>query len=125
MFTIETDPRRRLVVMTISGMLTTDQVRELYRQEHEAIAAMGCPLGEQLVLVDLEQCPLQLQEIVQAFQSAMESSAKAKRLALVTGSSLARMQARRITQRADAALFERRDEAMRWLMDAAPRRAAA
>lgn len=117
MFTIQTDPRCRLIRITLCGMLTVADVKELYRQEHAAILAMGCPLGEQLVLVDLSECPLQLQDIVAAFQQAMNSSAKAKRLALVTGSSLARMQARRITSRADAALFETEDEALAWLFD--------
>ena len=115
MFTIHTDTRRRLVMIKIAGMLTIDQVRELYRQEHDAIRAMGCPIGEHLVLVDLTACPLQLQDIDGAFKNGIEASTKAKRLAMVTGSSLARMQARRILRRSDAGMFETEAEALTWM----------
>jgi hypothetical protein len=115
MFSIDTDPKRRLIRISVSGMLTTEEVTELYRQEYEAIRAMGCPMGSQLVLVDLRECPLQLQDVVGAFQREMHSPNKAKRLAMVTGGSLSRMQARRIMQRDDAQLFDTMAEAETWL----------
>ena len=125
MFTIETDSRRRLVIMKLTGMLTVDDVTDLYRREHDAIRAMGCPLGEQLVLVDVTECPLQLQDIVAAFQRSMDSHAKGKRVAMVTGSSLARMQVRRIMRRDASALFNSRAEALAWLLDESEERRAA
>ena len=124
MFSITTEPHRKLVRLSVKGMLTLEQVQELYRQEHEAIRAMGCNLGEQLVIVDLRECPLQLQDIVNAFQKSMESPAKAQRLAMVTGTSLSKMQARRIMKRNDAALFDTIAEAEAWIFSADQRKAA-
>jgi hypothetical protein len=115
MFTITTEPARKLVRIKVSGMLNVSDVAELYRQEHQAIKAMGCPLGEQVVIVDLTECPLQLQNIVSAFQESMTSNAKGRAVALVTGSSLARMQARRIMRREGSAMFETMADAEVWL----------
>lgn len=119
MFEIITEPARRLVRLKLNAMLTREQVAELYRQEHAAIIAMNCPLGEHYCIVDLTSCPLQLQEVAQAFQSEIGSSAKAKKLAMFTGNALARMQARRIAkERDDVAIFETQIEAEAWLFSA-------
>ncbi|PAX06700.1 hypothetical protein [Sphingomonas lenta] len=115
MYTITADPGRKLITIALQGMLTPEQVAALYRDEHLAIQRMGCRVGEHLALVDLTGCPLQIQDVASAFQRAMDGPGKARRLALFTGSSLARMQIRRIMRRSDAALFETRAEAEAWL----------
>jgi hypothetical protein len=96
-------------------MLTSDQVVELYRQEHRAIDAMGCRIGDHLCIVDLTECPLQLQDVVAAFQREIQARPQARRLAVFTGQALARMQARRILRRPDVAIFETESEARNWL----------
>jgi len=117
MYAISTDPKRRLVTIKIIGLVTAHEVADLYRDEYAAIAQMGCQLGEHYALVDLTECTLQLQDVVAAFQKQMHSPGKAKRLALFTGNSVARMQVRRITQRDHAQLFASRGEAEAWLFD--------
>lgn len=124
MFTIDTEPGLKLVRMKLSGMLTVEEVAELYRQEHAAILAMGCPLGEQIVLADLTECPLQLSQIVDAFQASMGRPEMAWRLAIVTGLSLSRMQARRLAQREGIRIFATVEDAEEWLFAEALRRAA-
>ena len=118
MFEIQAEPERKLIRLKISAMLTQEQVRELYRQEHMAILGMRCRLGEQLCIVDLTECPLQLQTVVSAFESQMGTNAKARKLAMYTGQALARMQARRLLKRADAAIFQTKAEAETWLFAA-------
>jgi hypothetical protein len=125
MYTIATEPANRLVRITISGMLTVEQVASLYREEHAAIREMACPLGQQVVLVDLRKCPLQFQEVVKTFKDKIGGEHSARRIALVTGDSAARMQARRIIERDGAALFATLAEAETWLLDATGSRAAA
>ena len=115
MYSIASDSGRKLVTIKIIGMLTPEQVKTLYAEEHEAIRRMGCRLGEHYALVDLTECNLQLQDVATAFQKEMNGSARAKRLALYTGSSLSRMQVRRITKREDAQIFATREEAIAWL----------
>lgn len=121
MFTITTDPRRKLVRLSLQAMITREQVKDLYQQEHEAIEAMGCRLGEHLCIVDLTACPLQIQDVTRAFESEIKSTGKARRLAMYTGEALARMQARRIARaRDDVAIFETRAEAEAWLFAGEP-----
>ena len=115
MFNITTEPKRWLVRLKFSGQLTLQDVGEFYRQEEAAIKAMGCPLGFHLVIIDATECPLQLQEIVTAFQGTMASPRRAKRVAVVTGASLARMQARRLLQRDEVAMFDTIADAEEWL----------
>lgn len=125
MYKITTEPRRKLVRLKLAGMLTREQVARLYREEHLAILAMGCRPGDHLCIVDLTACPLQIQEVAQAFQSEIKSSGKARRLAMYVGEALGRMQARRIArERDDVAIFERRDEAEAWLFADPSRQAA-
>jgi hypothetical protein len=125
MYQITTDPLRKLVRLKLRGMLTREQVTQLYKEEHRLIQEMGCRLGEHLCIVDLTDCPLQVQEVAQAFKSQVGSPAKARRLAMYTGNALGRMQARRIArERVDVAIFERREEAEGWLFAAEHRQAA-
>jgi hypothetical protein len=122
MFTIETQPEHKLVRVKLSGMLTLEEVEEFYRQEHDAILRMGCALGEQIVLVDMTECPIQMQQIVSAFQNTMDRPDRAWRLAMVTGGSLSRIQARRVAQREYVAMFDTTAEAEAWLFAEAEQR---
>lgn len=116
MFEITTDPSRKLVRLTLKAMLTKEQVADLYRQEHHAIRAMGCALGEHICIVDLTACPLQVKEVAEAFRHNIGSPHQARRLAMYTGQALARMQAKRVArERSDVAIFERREDAEAWL----------
>jgi hypothetical protein len=125
MYEITTEPLRKLVRLKLTGMLTPEQVSQLYREEHRAIKAMGCQLGHHLCIVDLTSCPLQVQDVARAFQSEIGSAAKARRLALYTGDALGRMQARRIArERDDVAIFELQAEAEAWLFSEDCQRAA-
>jgi hypothetical protein len=125
MYEITTEPHRKLVRLKLTGMLTPEQVAQLYKEEHEAIEKMGCRLGEHLCIVDLTSCPLQGQAVSEAFKLEIGSSAKARRLALYIGSALGRMQARRIArERDDVGLFELQEEAEAWLFQDEARQAA-
>ncbi len=124
MITIETQREHKLVRIKLSGMLTLEEVEEFYRQEHDAIRRMGCALGEQIVLVDMTECPIQMQQIVSAFQNTMDRPDRAWRLAMVTGGSLSRMQARRVAKREHVAMFDTTAEAEEWLFAETNKRAA-
>ena len=117
MFSIVAEPARKLVRIEITGMLTKAEVADFYRQEHAAVAAMRCKLGEHLALVDLRECALQLQDVAAMFAQEIQSEAGARKLALVTGGSAVRMQARRILTRSAAGLFDTIERAEEWLFD--------
>lgn len=127
MFTITIDPHRKLIRSKFAGFLTTDEVAEWSRQEQAAVVAMGCGSGEFLLLVDSSGCAIQSQEVIALFQQLVATSEyKARRIAIMRGSSLTRMQTRRVAGDKDyIAHFEGAAEAEEWLFAGMPRALAA
>jgi hypothetical protein len=115
MFEITTDPRRHLVRIKLSGMMSVDDVAELYRQEHVAIRAMRCPVGQHVLLIDSTQNELQTQDVIAAFKGELSRPTRARRIAVVTGQSLSRMQARRLLTDQPGMIFATEAEAEAWL----------
>ena len=118
MYQITTDPARKMVFLKLCGMLTVDEVAAMYADEYRAIRAMGCRRGEHLVLADLTKCNIQMQDVSAALQSLVQQKGTAKRVAMFTGSSLAKMQARRIAITQHAAVFATEEDALAWLFEA-------
>lgn len=118
MYQLTTDPARKLVLLKLYGMLTIDEVAAMYADEYKAIRAMGCRLGQQFVLADLTECNIQMQDVSAALQSLVQEKGTAKRVAMFTGSSLAKMQARRIAVTQHAAVFATQEDALVWLFEA-------
>ena len=116
MYKISTDSSRNLVILTLIGMLTAQELTAMYAEETAAVQAMGCNLGEHIVLADLTEYSIQTQDISAAIQRLVAQKGTAKRVAMVTGSSLAKMQARRIAISQVAQVFTNRATALEWLM---------
>ncbi|WBO22353.1 hypothetical protein [Sphingomonas abietis] len=123
MFNFTIDPHRKLIRTTFSGFLTADEVMEWSRQEQAAVVAMGCGSGGFLLLVDSSGCAIQTQEVIGLFQQLVATSEyKARRIAIMRGSSLTRMQTRRIAGDKDyIGHFETITEAEEWLFADMPR----
>jgi len=103
--------------LKLAGMLSEADVTELYRQEHAAIQAMNCRLGDHLLLIDSTENVLQTQAVIEAFKRQIARPSRAKRIAVVTGQSLSRMQARRLLLEQPGNVFETMAEAEAWLFD--------
>jgi hypothetical protein len=120
MYSIVTEPALKLIRADLSGFFTIEEVVAFGKDVQTASAAMGCRSGEHLLYVNTSACALQSQDVVAAFQALITNSPiKARRIALVTGSSLSRMQTRRILVRDQAMTFESGSEARAWLLMAA------
>ena len=119
MITLNFDPDRRLIIASMSGFLSVDEVKMFSRDEHELVERMGLRSGEFYLLIDTAETVIQSQEVVAQFQYLITSSRyKAKRIAVARRGSLTRMQAQRILMlRENAAIFETREEAEAWLFD--------
>jgi DNA uptake protein ComE-like DNA-binding protein len=122
MFTIETDAARTLVHARASGFLNVADVAAFFRQEQEAVQAMGYGSGDFVLLFDAKDAVIQSQEVVAEFMAQIVAiSLKARRVAVVREAALARMQAQRIVQvREDAAIFATVEDAEAWLFAADP-----
>lgn len=117
MIKVEVDFGRSLVRATMSGFLGIEEVIEFSRQEQAAVQQMGCGSGGFLLIVDTEGAVIQSQEVVAKLTDlVLNSPLKAKRIAVVRGGSLTRMQTSRILMvREDTAIFPGVDEAEAWL----------
>jgi hypothetical protein len=118
MFRIELDAPNALVRATMWGFMDVAEVAEFSRQEQKAVMDMGYGSGEFLLLINTEGAVIQSQEVVTAFMDIVANSPlKAKRIAVVRGSSLTRMQTQRILMiRDNAAIFAEASEAEDWLL---------
>jgi hypothetical protein len=116
-YTIEAEPAHDLVRMTLTGFFDIETIRAFGAARHPVIARLGCARNQHIVLLDISGCSLQSQEAVATFQQVLgEGDVRSRKLAVVTGSSLAWMQARRILNRDGLACFETEPEAMQWLL---------
>ena len=117
MFSISIEPARSLVRVGLWGFMTIDEVAEFSRQEQRATAELGGRPGTHLLLIDTSGAVIQSQEVVAALRELVTTvPRKARRVAVVRGNSLTRMQAERILCiRDETAIFSTLDEAEAWL----------
>lgn len=116
MYKIATHPHLRLVELEMQGFFALEEVERLYEDEQRAARTLPQP-GGHVLLVDLSALKLQAQEVVARFQVLLQEAPRpARRIALVTGHSVSRMQARRIADAVRLRLFETRDDARLWLL---------
>jgi len=116
-FTIEIDRRRRLVRLTLVGFWEMSFVGQFVNAVDEAVPRLGCQPGEHDVLVDLSQFAIQTQQVFSACQSfVFHAPNPPRRLALVSGTGLARMQFKRVIDPArNQRIFDSVAEADAWL----------
>ncbi len=115
MHAIETDLPRKLLRITMSGFFSGDRLESLMLDLRNAIAVVSRDCAY-FVLVDIRDCALQSQDVVEAFrQFILARPHHAKRIALLVGKSVSRMQARRLLIDARVRMFEGDDEALGWV----------
>jgi hypothetical protein len=119
-FTAVADPHHDLVRLTLAGFFTVADVARFDAALYEAFSRMRCGPNAHLTVCDASGMKIQTQDVVAAFAAVMANpSHRSRRLAIVTSASLARMQARRLTKRAEVGYFSDMAEAEAWLLAAA------
>ena len=120
------DRARRLVDLTLTGFFSVADAGLVIYEIREAILGLAGLPNTHCTLVDVREAALQPQDVVAAFAGQIaDDRFRSRRLAFVVGSSVARMQVRRLIIRDDVAGFEHRDEAERWLFSPEVSRAPA
>jgi len=118
-FSFDIDHGHQLVFATMSGFYAPADVATFAAAMDRAHDAMGTPAGEHVVLVDIRAMDIQPQDSVSAFQAMLaRPDHRARKVAFVTATSLARTQARRAATGREAAYFSTIDEARDWLTKA-------
>jgi hypothetical protein len=116
---INVDPSTSTVTITVTGFFDQPALMRLVADREEAYKKLRCPPNQHVTLCDVSDCALQSQDMVAGFrQMIADPRRRSRRLAFVVGSSLARMQIRRmIAGRDDVLCFVDRNEAAAWLRE--------
>jgi hypothetical protein len=118
-FSITADPARDLVVMRLTGFFTPADLERFVAERRIVHGTLRCGPNRHLTLADTSRISIQSQEMVARFGAMLADPAyRSRRLAFVTGSSLARMQLQRAIGSRDAQVFTDEREAMAWLFAA-------
>jgi hypothetical protein len=113
---IVVDPVRCIVRASLNGFFSSGDVAGFARDQRGAYAALAGRIGQHVTLVDVSECKIQPQDVVEAFRALLNDPAlMSRRIAFVTGSSPARMQIRRLINRDSARFFDDIAAAEAWL----------
>ena len=114
MYSIRVDAAQNLVEVTLKGMISVEEVGAYVTDlRREFIAHKLRSYG---MVVDITDCPIQSQDMLTAVASHMGSMPKARAIAIVTGSSLARMQVRRLFTQDYARIVATLDDGRAWVL---------
>lgn len=117
-FTIAADKQRCLLRITFNGFFRLEDVRRYVEARNAAFRKLGCGPDTHLSLVDASDLTVQSQDVLAAFTAATnDTSFRAKRIAFVTGSSLARRQIERVADDNRSRWFSGERQAMEWLFN--------
>jgi hypothetical protein len=117
---VTVDAAQRLVTYTIVGFLDAELARRLGERQTAAMAQLRCSANMHLTMIDISRCKIQPQDVIETFRGILaDSRYQARKLAVVVGSSLAKMQIRRVLHRDTVTYVETAAEARRWLLSVA------
>lgn len=115
MYTIAYDSKVGLVRMSVSGFWSRHTVEAFFAELIPVLSRVRATGHRVLALSDAREFPIQAAEVGEAFARGDPAVAKLRdRMAVVVGSTLGRMQARRFTG-PKLEFFTSFDEAERWL----------
>ncbi|SEN36018.1 hypothetical protein SAMN05192583_2601 [Sphingomonas gellani] len=115
-FTIQTEPDRRLVHITMAGFFMPDDIAGFAQAAGRAILGMPCPPNEHVTLVDICAMNIQSQTSVDGFARLLNTpTIRSRKIAFVVDTSLCRMQIQRAASGRDAGFFKTVEEAEAWL----------
>lgn len=116
-FSIHVDPLRDLVRIRMSGFFTIADIEDFLVAREQAHARLRCGPNQHITLNDVSEMKIQSQEIVAAFQTMLAAPAyRSRRLAFVTGSTLARGQLLRAAIGREVRCFDDVAAAEAWLL---------
>lgn len=121
--TIHIDPVNKLVDVRLSGFFTVEDVVWTGEELRAAILSLGGAPGEHLTLYDASAMRVAPNETIEAVKAMFVHPEVrrmwARKVAIVTGSALGRLQMQRLREsRADIAIFDDRASALDWLLAA-------
>jgi len=114
MYEIAVDPAHDLLEVTLGGMMSVEEVADYIHALRRTIVEHR--LRRFAMVIDVSACPIQSQTMIAAMGRHMATMPKARALAVVTGSSLARMQVRRLFTQDYARVTATVEEGRAWVI---------
>ena len=114
MYTITVDADHEVVEVVLGGLMSVEEtaayIADLKRQ------LMLHRLRSYAMVIDVSACTIQTQDMIEAMRGHMAGMPKARALAVVTGSSLARMQVRRLFTQPYARITATFEDGRAWVV---------
>jgi hypothetical protein len=117
-FSIRVDPVHNIVRIRMSGFFTAEDIEAFLAERARAHRQLRCGPNEHLTLNDVSEMKIQSQEIVEAFREMLAAPEyRSRRLAFVSGSTLARGQLLRAATGRNVRCFDDAASAEAWLFE--------
>lgn len=116
MYQIDFRHELNLLDIAWSTLFTAEQVAAYGRECKARFVSEGFAPGY-LLRMDMRKSAVQPQEAVQAFRTHLGDFPKARRIAIVTASAIARLQVKREMQQPYLQIFDDADAALAWLLE--------
>jgi hypothetical protein len=118
---VEVDPGRKLVTLTMRGIVSPEDGAWIAEEFRAAIRTLGDDVGDHLSLYDFSDVPVVPVATVEQLRATLANPAIrnlwARKLAIVTSTALGRLQAQRVREvRPDIGIFGTRAAALEWLL---------
>ena len=119
---VEVDRARKLITLTLSGVVSPEDAAWVGEEVRAAVRSLGKAAGDHVTLYDFSKVPVAPVATVEQLRATLVNPEVrhllARKLAIVTGTALGRMQAARIQEVRPAAiaLFADRKAALAWLL---------
>ena len=118
-FHVEADPSCDLVRIRLSGFFSSGDIQGFLEARRAAHAKLRCGPNQHLTINDITAMKIQSQDIVAAFREMLSAPEyRSRRLAFVTGPTLARSQLMRALVNRNARCFNDHFLAETWLFSA-------
>ena len=114
MYSISVDKTNELIEARLSGIMSVAEVGEYIAELKRAIVINQ--LHTYAMITDLIDCPIQPQDTILAMGEHMATMPKARSLAVATGSSLAKMQVRRLFTQPYARIVATVEDGRAWVL---------
>jgi len=117
-FTFQLDREHGLVRIVMQGFYDLEDVAAYFEARRQAHAELGLPRNQHITLNDIRRMKIQQQDVVAAFQAGLAvPEEKARKVAIVVDTSLARAQALRAVQDPTTRYFSDVAVAEAWLLE--------
>jgi hypothetical protein len=116
-FTIFVDAAVGLVKLKVGGLFSPNDVEDFAAAQRTAYTELGEFQGRHRTLCDISECKIQYHQVMKAFGALLNDPAlMSERMAVVTGSSPAKMQISGLINRETCRFFDNVRDAECWLL---------